>query len=79
MSGRFDSPLKSGSAERKLRKRIAIENGHAWVDDGREQFSYEVNINWDDVRQMAAKAADSKGGRCHAGPIQVKITSRKRI
>lgn len=65
MTGRFDMPLKSGSGFRPIR-------------GGHEDYKYQVNIDYEHVRELALKAAVSVGGRSQAGPIQVVITSRQR-
>lgn len=79
MSGRFTAPLRSGESSRRLTKRVPTEDGrgHTWQDDGREEFSYEINIDWRHVQQMIATAADNRGGQSIAGPIQVKVSKRK--
>ena len=80
MSGRFDTPLRSGQrGGRVVRQRVKTDDGqgHKWITVGTEDYTYEVNIDWKDVAAMAAKAADNSGNQSHAGPIQVKITARK--
>lgn len=81
MSGRFNSPLRSETGSRVVIKRVPLEDGKGYtlVEDGFEQFSYEVNIDWNHVREMARQAAINKTGQSHDGPVQIKITSRKRV
>ena len=85
MSGRFDTPVRSGlRGTRKIRQRVRTDNGlahtYTWVDVGHEEYTYEVNLDWHQImREMAERAAHSRGNQCHAGPVQVRITGRKRI
>jgi len=84
MSGRFDSPLRTTRTTRVVRKRVKTNDnlglGHRWIDDGVEEFTYEVNIDWSEITgEMVFSAVTSKGGKCQRGPFQVRIASRRKI
>lgn len=81
MSGRFKHLMQTGKGKRPLREKQPTEDGKGknWVTVGHEEYTYEINIDWDDILSMAAKAGDSRGGQCIAGPIQLKIRTRRKL
>ena len=85
MSRRFDSPLRTTRTTRVVRKKVKLDDGKGtihstYVDDGVEEFTYEVNIDWKEITgEMVFSAVTSKGGKCQRGPIQVRIASRRKI
>lgn len=46
--------------------------------DGFEDLTYRVDIDWDDVKAMAHKAAANNSQQSRSGPIRVVITNRQR-
>jgi hypothetical protein len=44
-----------------------------------ETVVYDVILDFVEVDNMAAKAANSKGGVCRDGALEVRITGRKKI
>lgn len=66
---------RNGSVRRTQLKEI--EPGHMRrVEVGTVEFSVDVFIDLENVGWMANAAALSKGGKCTAGPVTVKVTKR---
>lgn len=75
-------PLKEDASRRIMTKRVPVVSpsiGYSTVHDGWEDFSYRVEINWEEVKGMAHRAAASKGGKAQQGPIRVVITGRRKV
>ena len=74
MAGRFNTPLKTGlKGQRNLMERQKTEDGlgHKSVVVGREEYTYEVNIDWHEITgEMASKAASNSSKHSNRGPIR---------
>ena len=83
MAGRFNTSLETGlKGQRNLTERQKTEDGygHKSVVIGREEYTYEVNIDWHEITgEMASKAASNTSKHSNRGPIQVRITGRRTL
>lgn len=69
------------SRVRELTKKVPTDdgNGVSYVNDGKEEFFFEVSLDMDSVNRMAYIAARNKTGKAKRGGLEVKIVGRKRI
>lgn len=63
------------------RKRIPVPQGigFSYAPDGYTEVEYAVDINHEELRQMAFKAAKNKGGKSKDGAVQVRIIKRTKL
>ena len=64
---------------RSMTKRVEDNGDTRWVDDGKEEFEYELTLDMVSINRVAFAAAHNKTGKAKRGGLEVKIVGRKRI
>ena len=67
--------------ERILNQRVpcTVGVGFTYEPIGKEEITYDVLLHQTKLEILARKAANNKSEKAVAGPVQIRITARKRV
>ncbi len=73
--------FKKTRTTRQLYKQQPSVSGKGTISvrDGDEEIFFQTSLDWDELNEMARKAAGNKSEKSHDGPVIVKVVERRRL